>query len=140
MDNANEGGIISFPFMGPPSMFNKFSVLLGSAICAISLNTSASIISGVHTLSDGREVALQGLEWLSLEHTANMSRNEVEGGFTDQYGMVWADDDWRYASRTETETLLGSLWDNVYNGWSNGNYIGSKWFIDNFQGLGFDPV
>lgn len=97
-----------------------------------------SIISGLHTTELGKTVALQGYEWLSLEHTGGLSRFDVEDGFTDNYGVDWAADEWRYATRSETETLLGSLWGGTVSGFSADNYDGADWFLDTFWGLAFE--
>lgn len=123
----------------------RFKRIPTSAIsaCVLSVCTlpaHAGLISGAHSTDGGKTVALQGLEWMSLEHTANISRNTIEdaNGFTDRYGTTWASDDWRYATRVETETLLGSLWGGVYDGWSADNADGAKWFINNFGGIAYD--
>jgi len=109
-----------------------------TSILFVTNTASASIISGDHFTDEGKSVDLQGLEWMTLDHTAGFSRNDIENGFTDRYGTSWAADDWRFATRTEVEILINSLWDGVYSGGSSGNADGSKWFIDNFGGLAFD--
>jgi hypothetical protein len=123
-------------------MKNKF---LNAAIAIIALlgassTANAGFISGSHTTDGGKVVALQNLEWMSLDYTAGLSRNEVENvnGFTDRYGTDWAAGEWTYASRSQTETLINSLWGETYNGWSNDNADGAAWFMDNFGGLGSD--
>ncbi len=100
--------------------------------------SSAIIISGSHTTSNGKSVDLQGLEWLSLDHTQNMKRADVEGGFTDTFGATFSASDWRYATRVETEKLLGSLWGGTYDTWSPDNGDGGDWFIKQFGGLNYD--
>lgn len=106
--------------------------LFASSVC------HAAFISGNHTLSNGKSVALQGLEWMPLTYTSNMSRLDIEDGFTDHFGNLWAVGDWQYATRAQTETLINSLWGGVYDGWSNDNYIGASWFLNHFGGLAFD--
>jgi hypothetical protein len=120
----------------------KNNILKAALASVILLNVTffanAGLISGTHTTDDGKVVALQGLEWMSLDYTAGLSRSAVENGFTDRYGNTWAAGEWEYASRAQTETLLGSLWDQIYSGWSSGNGDGAMWFIDNLGGLGYD--
>jgi len=113
------------------------AVLLVAASVFVNV-ANAGLISGHHTTDDGKLVALQGLEWMSLDYTANLSRNDIEDGFTDQYGTTWAAGEWTYATRAQTENLLGSLWGGNYSGLSNDNSDGASWFIDNFSGLAFD--
>lgn len=117
--------------------------LLATALlltAGLSTSAHAGFISGSQTTAGGKTVNLQGLEWMPLTYTAGLSRNQVEaaGGFTDRFGGVWNAGDWRYATRAETETLLGSLWGGVYNGWSRDNHDGAFWFTETFGGLAFD--
>lgn len=118
------------------SYLSKLSLLIFG--CMFSLITQAVIISGKHVTPGGKIVNLQGLEWLSLEHTANLSTNEIKDGFTDNYGITYSGEEFRYATRSETELLLGSLWGGNYSGWSADNADGAKWFLDHFWGLQFD--
>lgn len=106
----------------------------------VSMSAYAGLISGNHTTDGGKSVNLQGLEWMPLTHTAGLSRSQVgsSNGFTDRYGNEWKSGDWRYATRSETEILLGSLWGGVYSGFSSDNYDGAKWFFDFFGGIAFD--
>ena len=90
----------------------------------------ATIISGNHVTAGGKTVNLQGLEWLSLDETANVSRTNIEAG----YGN-FLNNGWTYASRAQTETLLGSLWGGTYDGYSADNADGASWFISNFGAL-----
>lgn len=114
---------------------------LGAGLLA-GLNAHAGIISGDQLTAGGKQVALQGLEWLSLDHTAGLSRADIEDGFTDRFGTVWNAGDWRYATRTETTMLLNSLWGGVWTGqlggWQSSNYDGASWFINAFEGLQYD--
>ena len=100
--------------------------------------SSADILSGTHFTDDGKEVDLQGLEWLSLDHTAGLSRTDVEDGFVDNFGNEWQAGEWRYATVEETRRLMTSLWDGTYLGESPGNYDGADWFRDNFGMLVYD--
>ncbi len=115
--------------------------LLASSLvfaACISMNAHGGYISGTHTLSNGNTVALQGLEWMPLTYTAGLSRTDIENGFTDRFGTTWAAGEWTYATRAQTETLLKSLWDQSYYGWSNGNASGAHWFLEKFGGIAFD--
>jgi hypothetical protein len=114
------------------------SILLSAA--AFSMSANAGFISGLQTTSGGKSVALQGLEWMPLTYTAGMSRQNIEqaDGFTDRFGGVWSSSDWRYASRSETELLLGSLWGGTVSGWSNDNADGANWFLSTFGAIGYD--
>lgn len=120
--------------------YKKFKIIVASIILSVSLNNNAGIISGTHYTDLGKLVDLQGLEWMSLEHTAGLSRNLIEdsNGFTDRYNTDWAAGEWVYASRAQTETLLSSLWGGNYNGWSRDNADGVAWFQSHFGMLAFD--
>jgi len=108
------------------------AALLGSISAA-----NAGLISGAHTTIGGKDVALQGYEWMSLDHTAGLSRETIENvnGFTDRYGTTWDAGDWVYASRTQTEVLMNSLWGGTYDGWATESVDGTKWFLENFGEL-----
>lgn len=120
------------------------------AVCAgLSTAAHAGFISGTSSYRSAtgqvKQVALQGLEWMPLAHTANLSRdqlNEDKDGFTnftDRFNNTWtAADGWRFATRAETETLIGSLWGGVYSGFSSDNAQGANWFSTNFGMLAFD--
>jgi hypothetical protein len=99
-----------------------------------SMSAHAGLISGPITFDGGKSVDLQGLEWMPLTYTAGLSRNVVEGnnGFTDNFGGSWKKGDWRYATRNETEKLLGSLWGGRYDGWSYDNFVGASTFFQLF--------
>jgi len=114
------------------------AILISSILAAGSIFANASIISGTQTTSGGKAVDLQGLEWMSLDHTAGLRRTDIELGFTDRYGTVRGAGEWIYASREQTERLLGSLWGGSISGWSGDNADGASWFINNFGGLGYD--
>ncbi len=121
-------------------MKTKFlnAVIAGVALLGASFTANAGLISGTHTTDDGKVVALQNLEWMSLDYTAGLSRNDVEDGFTDNYGTTWAAGEWTYATRVQTESLIGSLWGGNYSGYSADNGDGAAWFLNNFAGLAFD--
>jgi hypothetical protein len=117
--------------------------IVQSAIVAIAFfgtyfTANAGLISGSHLTADGKVVALQNLEWMSLDYTAGLSRVDVEDGFTDRYGTSWNAGEWTYATRQQTETLLHSLWGSTYGGWSQDNGDGATWFLETFGGLGYD--
>lgn len=106
------------------------------AFCLVS-SANANIITGPQTTDGGKVVNLQGLEWLSLNQTVGQSRLDVEAGFTAANGDVWAKDEWQYATRLQTSTLLSSLWGQISSGWSEDNFDGASWFLENFAaGLG----
>jgi len=114
--------------------------LLATALlltAGLSTSAHAGFISGTQVTDGGKTVNLQGLEWMPLTYTAGLSRNQIEaaGGFTDRFGGVWNAGDWRYATRGETEALLGSLWGGVYDGYSADNYDGAATFLSLFGAL-----
>jgi len=112
-------------------MLRKFLPIL---LIFAGFHANATIISGSHFTDAGKAVDLQGLEWMSLEQTRGLSRTDVEDGFTDYDGNVWAAGDWQYATRAQTANLLGSLWGGVYSGWSADNADGAMWFVYTFFG------
>lgn len=117
--------------------------LLATALlltAGLSTSAHAGFISGTQVTDGGKSVNLQGLEWMPLTYTAGLSRNQVEaaGGFTDRFGGVWNAGEWRYATRTETETLLGSLWGGRYANWSGDNFDGASTFLSLFGALRLD--
>jgi hypothetical protein len=77
---------------------------------------------------------------MPLTYTAGLSRNYVAStsGWTDRFNHTWNSNDWRYATRTETETLINSLWGGIYDGYSSDNAIGAEWFIRTFGGIAYD--
>lgn len=127
----------------------RFRTLLGSSVLAISLATasltaSADVIDSSSMLSNGNVPDLQGLEWLSLDHTRNMSYLDVSGmlgsGLTDTYGNTYEPNTWRYATTLETRGLLLSLWDGTYYGPSPDNAPGAQWWQDTLGLLAFDVL
>ncbi|WP_039918683.1 PEP-CTERM sorting domain-containing protein [Cellvibrio mixtus] len=123
-------------------MLKQFKSLILGVGALMGVNAHAVIISGDQVTSGGKQVALQGLEWLSLDHTVGFSRADIEDGFTDRFGNTWNAGDWRYATRAETTTLLSSLWGGVWTGelggWQSSNHDGASWFINAFEGLAYD--
>jgi len=113
-----------------------------ASICLVTLSSTASagIISGEYATEGGKSVNLQGLEWLSLDHTQGMSRNDIEGGFTDKYGTVWAEDDWEYASLAQTDVLMRSVWGEEFEGRATSNYDGAEWFLENFGTMAYNKT
>ena len=71
---------------------------------------------------------IENIQWLELTETANMSRNTVESELVS--GGLF--DGWRYATRTETETLYDNLWGGTTEGWSTDNYNGARAFFNAF--------
>jgi hypothetical protein len=108
--------------------------LLAAALlltAGLSMSAHASLISGPITFDGSKPVDLQGLEWMPLAYTQGLSRYDVESGFNDS-SKAWGAGSWRYATRNETERLLGSLWGGRYDGWSHDNYVGASQFITMF--------
>lgn len=107
--------------------------------CALFVGAStiayAGLISGAQTTADGKTVALQGFEWMSLDLTVGLSRTDIEDGFTDNDGSDWDANEWSYATIDQTATLLNSLWGGVYEGYSHDNVDGTSWFMANFGEL-----
>lgn len=106
------------------------SLILLSVICVAP--ASAGFINASNTnlqYASGKSANLQGLEWLSLDHTANISRTNVESS------SAYSSGGWRYATKNETATLLGSLWGASVSGYSTSNHAGANWFINNLGGL-----
>lgn len=101
------------------------SLLLFIFLAIFANQASAIVINS----SSSTNADLQGLEWLSLDVTAGMSRQEVENSTLITSG------EWRYATRSETETLINSLWGGVYNGHSADNAPGALDFLTNWSAL-----
>jgi len=68
---------------------------------------------------------IENIEWLELTVTAGKSRLEVESMLTTG-GVL---DGWRYASRSEVETLYDSLWGGTTDGYSSDNFAGARSFF-----------
>lgn len=110
----------------------KFIRTFGGLVLAIGASSAhAGFISGDHILSNGKSVELQNLEWMPLTYTQGLSRWDVEDGFTDRMGNSWSASDWRYATRDETEKLIGSLWGGIRQ-LDESNFAGADWFLSNF--------
>jgi len=88
-------------------------------------------LTPVHSVVASNVFSFSGIEniqWLELTETANMSRISVEA----ELGSGGLFDGWRYATRTETETLYDNLWGGTTEGWSTDNYNGAQLFFDTF--------
>lgn len=110
----------------------NFIRTFGGFVLAMSAaNSHAGFISGTHILSNGKSVELQNLEWMPLTATQGISRLDIEDGFIDRMGSLWSASDWRYATRNETEKLLGSLWGGS-NQLDESNFAGADWFLTHF--------
>ena len=113
----------------------KIRTIIGASILLLSGQVNAAVINVVNTNTEygvGFNADLQGRDWLSLDATAGFSRNEVDGMLDTIEGGGW-----EYATRTQTETLLGSLWGRTISGWSTDNLAGATWFGENFNFLFF---
>ncbi len=76
-------------------------------LCLLAVfNVQAAIITQTDAGSSGAN--LQAMEWLSLDVTRNISRNQIEAG----YGGYFSNG-WRYATGDETEILLKSIYGNI---------------------------
>lgn len=113
-----------------------------TALWMVSLAANAGIVSGPHVTVGGKNVNLQGLEWLTLDHTSGISRDIIESvsGWTDNFGNFYAASEWRYATLAETGLLLESIWGGTADGYSNDNYDGASWFSMHFSMPAFDDV
>ncbi|MCP5352934.1 MAG: hypothetical protein H6926_07085 [Chromatiales bacterium] len=111
------------------------SILMLLAALSVTHAAQAAVISGTQYTDGGKPVALQGLEWLSFDESLRIKRFDIENGI----GNTLFADGWRYATRTETETLINSLWGGVWNGNSNDNFDGADWFLNTF-GVGWGPA
>ncbi|WP_028865833.1 PEP-CTERM sorting domain-containing protein [Psychromonas aquimarina] len=116
----------------------SFALLLILTIGMIS-STRATVIAD--EASDSLGINLGGLEWLELPYTLDQSRNWIEPQLDGTIGSVnplypFEGTDWRYAARSEAETLLGSI---AESGWSTDNYAGVTWFRDTFQAWSAEP-
>jgi len=95
---------------------------------ALSSSVNAAIISGSHTLQNGNEVNLSGLEWLDWKSTEGLTRLSVESQLESGGDL----EGWRYATRSEFETLFDSLWGDTNEGWHESNKQGGNWLAANF--------
>ncbi|REL31529.1 PEP-CTERM sorting domain-containing protein [Thalassotalea euphylliae] len=117
---------------------NKFTKLaLPLVFSTIVTTANAGLISGTHEFKNdfgqAQQVELQDLEWLSLDSTFGIARLDIENqSWTDNNGAIWQADDWRFATRQETNTLLNSLSGGLVDGYSVSNFYGATWFAENF--------
>lgn len=88
----------------------------------------AEFISGTQTTSDGRTVNLSGLEWLKWNDSRIVGQTAVQVEASMSSGGAL--EGWRYASRSEFESLFDSLWGGVEEGHSESNYDGSRWLYE----------
>ncbi|MEM9760204.1 MAG: hypothetical protein AAF933_13265 [Pseudomonadota bacterium] len=113
------------------TMTRSAMALTITCLLLASSGTRAGIISSgtvdIRFGASGR-ANLQGLEWLHLNETAGLSRDDV----MNNDGVAFIAGGWRYATRSETETLITSLWSGIYDGWSADNFAGASWFVDTF--------
>lgn len=105
------------------NIFLPLALILASTV-------SEATVMGLNYTDLGKEVNLSGVEWLGLTATHNISRADIEAGTGG-----WLSNNWRYATRGETESLFDSLWGGTNEGWHISNYDGGSWFYDNFGGL-----
>lgn len=116
----------------------QFALTLAFSMLASIAN--AGIISGTHSFQattdfgpQEQTVNLQGLDWLSLDRTFGLSRIDIDGNtWEDNSGTTWQANEWRFATREETNALVNSLWGGSLNGWGHNNYQGVSWFEENF--------
>lgn len=94
---------------------------LASVAAALVLSTSANASTVFNV--DG----IDTLEWLELTSTAGMTRSTVETMTSS--GSLQG---WRYATRSEVETLYDSLWGGTTETWSADNYSGARTFFNTF--------
>ena len=94
---------------------------IASVIIALVLSTNVNAVTVFNVQG------IENLDWLELTATANHSRNQVEELIGD--GTF---EGWRYATRTEVETLYDSLWGGTTETWSVDNYVGARTFFDAF--------
>lgn len=105
--------------------------LLLAFVCALfSVQASAADISGSHTTDGGKTVALQGLQWLTFDETAGVTRSSIEAG-----SGGWLAAGWRYATRSELEILFDSLWGGTHEHWHASNLDGANWLSENFGSI-----
>lgn len=104
-----------------------FSLFVVFFVSLLNMQAWGAIISGGHLLSDGRYVNLQGLDWLSIDATMGSPREFVLSGVGYE-----GYNDWRFATREETENLLDSLWGGIIENWDISNFVGADWFVQNF--------
>ena len=91
-------------------------------------SVNAGLISGTHFTDKGRQVNLSGLEWLTWDLT-DISRTTMEVNL--QTGVNYKG--FRYATRSELEALLDSLWGGTDEGWHRSNFDGANWLANTFH-------
>lgn len=94
-----------------------------AAICiglALSLNAQAATVFNV--------AGIENIAWLELTATVGKSRLQVESLLASDAAL----DGWRYATRSEVESLYDSLWGGTVDGYSADNFAGARTFVDAF--------
>lgn len=108
----------------------RIRLIVTSILLLLWAQVNADIIDAHSTNTEyapGKYADLQGLQWLTLDETLGESYDSIISGYK---GLT--NDGWRYATRQETETLLGSLWGATVSGWSQDNADGAIWFTSVF--------
>lgn len=95
-------------------------LVLAGTILASTINCNAATVFNVS--------GIENLSWLELTSTVYMSRESVEA----QLGAGGALEGWRYATRSEVETLYDAYWGGTTDGYSADNYTGARTFFDAF--------
>lgn len=121
-------------------MRNFFKALTVVAATSFAAASNAGFISGSQSFQDvngnTKNVNLSGLQWMTLDHTVGLSRDSIDGkDWTDNQGNDWGANEWRYATRAETNALINSLWGGTFDGYGYNNYQGVSWFANNFGGM-----
>ena len=81
-----------------------------------------------HAASIFNYSGVENLEWLELTATVGKSRYEVESLLSGGQAL----EGWRYATRSEVESLYDSLWGGITEGYSEDNFSGARTFFDAF--------
>lgn len=110
------------------------SMAVGVMLSVLGVGSAQAVIislaNGTDTnLGNGNSADLQGLEWLSFDETAGYTRNQIEAG-----AGGWLADGWEYATRSQGETFITSLWGGNFDGYSADNGTGATWLRDTFLG------
>jgi len=73
-----------------------------------------------------------GLTWLTLDRTANQSRNTVEGWLSDSSSEFYG---YRYATETEVSRLVSEVYGLTWGTYSPAQFQGTSDFLDDFGAL-----
>ena len=90
--------------------------------------TTLILSTSVNAVTAFNVQGIENLDWLELTATANQSRDQVESELISGGTL----EGWRYATRSEVETLYDSLWGGTTETWSADNYAGARTFFDAF--------